>query len=163
LHPSYGNQYGVEKDPLAHVLMKQSIVSAYSVIETLGFKINASQQEPSKLEDGNWNPKVFNDLNGRLSSGGINIDETLTWMQRGPSTRIHKKKAPPKGKYVSWARGTVRDSSIPIQDAINYVSFLRSKIGAHASHTLVKGITMIDVSNAQHTARMLLMSALRYW
>ncbi|MFO1247962.1 MAG: hypothetical protein U1E93_07055 [Alphaproteobacteria bacterium] len=158
-HPHVGSRFDIEKDPVEIVKMAQSISLAYSVIEELGFEVRASQTRPSKI-GGKWNPIVLDDLKSRLSRSGLSWDEKFDWMIRGAPKLIEKRQTPPSGTKTAWTRNRVRDRTVNIADAIGYASFLRSKASAHASGTLTKHLTMVDVSNVQDLARQLTLRVL---
>lgn len=156
----------VPKSPLPddHVCMAYAIVAAYSSIEELGLEIRASSQNPSRLGDGSWNPRVKEDLERRLRQAHVNLDERFLWNLRGPQTRIEMHRAPDLVRPANWARYRVRDGLIEVIDAINYVSFLRSKVAAHRSdRRFMTALSVYDVANAQFLARRLLLESVGYW
>ena len=164
LHPRYSYKFTVDADPINHAVMAQAIIAGYSAIEELDLQIKASANRPSRLPDGSWNPLVLADLHQRLSAAGIDIDRTIGWHLRNTPTRIERRHAPPSGARAPWAaRYGVRDRMVRIDDAIGYASLLRSRVSAHASHTLTKSLTVNDVHNVQHLARRLLLETLGYW
>ena len=111
-----------------HVRFAYAIVLAYSVIEELGIEMRASSAKPSKLSDGTWNPEVKTCLEGRLHQCGIRYDKVFNWMKRGTPTRIERKLPARSMAKQPWARGRVRDVTLPLIDAIASASWLRSKI-----------------------------------
>lgn len=145
LHPRYGSQFGIEKDPINFAMMAQAISTAYSCIEDLGFEIRASQANPTKI-NGAWNPVVLGELEKRLKAAHVNLNEDFDWALRSAPRRIERKNRPPKGKPLSWTKGAIRDRDIPLVDAINYASFLRSKVSAHATNPLTESLTMVEVA-----------------
>jgi hypothetical protein len=114
---------------------------------------------PSKI-DGKWNPPVLEDLQNRLRDAGLKWNEQFDWMVRGAPKLIEKRRKPPSGIKTAWTGRHVRERHVTLVDAINYASFLRSKAGAHASGTLTKHLTMVDVSNVQDLARQLTLRTL---
>lgn len=162
LHPRYGNQFNIERDPMRHILMAEAIVTGYSVIEELDLQIKADSNNPSKIQ-GKWNPSVLSDLKRRLSSVKINDSASIIWHLRNTPTRIERKKGTPDGPKAPWSQHSIRDKKIPIEEALNYASFLRSKVSAHKSHDLTKSLTLYDVSNVQFLARYTLLNALGFW
>ena len=66
-------------------------------------------------------------------------------------------------KKAPWAYGNVRDCEILLIDAINYVSWLRSKIASHKVDRDIKLLSVYDVDNAQHLARRLILESLGFW
>lgn len=155
----------ISKSPLPEdqVHCAFAIVSAYSCIEELGFEVRASQRSPAKIR-GNWNPTVKQDLESRLRAGGIDLQERALWNLRGPRTLIEKRRVPEIVHKASWARYQVRDGMMEVIDAINYVSFLRSKVSAHrADRRLIRVLSVYDVANAQYLARRLLLETMGFW
>jgi len=143
-----------------------AIMLFYSVIEELELEIRASKENPS-LINGEWNPKVKEDLETRLKKYGINITEPISWNLRSTPTKIERKLRQEKRlnpiKKSSWARGYVRDSEIELVNAILLISNLRSTISAHKFGKLVNSISIYDVSNANFLARRLLLETLGFW
>jgi len=148
--------------PENHVLLSHAIMAAYAVIENLGLHVKASKEKPSMIK-GLWNPQVKQDLEERISAAGINTSETLLWKIRGPKRRIEVCRPLPQGDKASWSYGMVRDTKIPLIDAIAYASWLRSRVAAHAVSSLTSGLSPYDVSNVQHVARRLLLEMLGFW
>jgi hypothetical protein len=161
-HPLYGERFTVERDPFNYTMMAQAIVAAYSAIEELGVEIRASEKNPSKI-DGEWNPRVLQDLRTRLRQAGIDEGRPLVWHLRNSPTRIERRHAPPRGKRASWARYAVRDREVRLVDAIHYAGLLRSRVSSHRIHELTRSLTMHDVANVQHLARRLLLESLGFW
>jgi hypothetical protein len=130
LDPAFSNKHlGVSPYIVDHVNLGYSIVLSYSVIEELGLEIRATSTTPSII-NGNWNPKVKNNLLERLKQAGINLSETVPWALRGRPTRIEiAKELPSKGR-CPWAKGAyLRDCELEVIDAIRTASFIRSKGG----------------------------------
>ncbi len=149
--------------PDHHVRYAFAIVAAWSCIEELGFEIRASQANPSKINH-IWNSKVKLELEERLRRGHINLHERCLWNLRGPRTRIERIRPPEIVAKSEWARHPIRDGEIEIIDAINYVSFLRSRVTAHRfSHSTVKLLSVYDVVNSQFLARRLLLETMGFW
>jgi hypothetical protein len=148
-----------------------AIISAYSVIEELGLNIRANKEKPSKLS-GEWNPEVLNDLIKRLKSSNINVNDPISWMVRGHDTKIEKKNPIKIVKKAEWSNPpgyedefllTINDGYIFIQDAINYVSLLRSKIASHEVGTRIMDLSVFDVANSQFLARQLILEKSNLW
>ena len=143
-----------------------AIIAFYSVIEELGLEIRASEKKPSFI-NGEWNPKVREDLENRLTEAGIDPSEVVTWNLRSTPTRIERylrengKLRPIK--KTSWARANVRDTEIELIDAIALVSNLRSSISSHKFNKSVESLSIYDVSNANYLARRLLLGAIGLW
>jgi hypothetical protein len=129
----------------------------------LGFAVNASSDRPAKI-GGKWNPLVKEDLEARLRKGHVKLTEAFHWTLRGARTLIEKKRVPEIVQKAEWARYPVRDGKMEIIDAINYVSFVRSKVSAHkADKRLVRVLSVYDVANAQFLSRRLLLEKMGYW
>jgi hypothetical protein len=159
----YRSHISVSPFPDDHVRFCQAIISCYSVLEELGLEIRASQEKPSMI-NGNWNPPVKIDLEGRLTKAGINLQETLLWTLRGPKRKIELKKAPVLASIEEWSNGImVRDSSIKIVDAIAYASWLRSYVSSHKTKDVTSVISPYDVNNIQHLSRRLILEILGFW
>ena len=131
-------------------------------MEDLGLNLRASAKNPSRI-DGQWNPTVKSDLEARLRASGVVLDEKLLWTVRGPRRRIEKKRPFPDGEAAPWASQLVRDSDIPIVDAIAYAEWLRSAVAAHGVKDLTPSLSPYDVINVQHVARRLLLETLGFW
>ena len=148
--------------PSDHVMFSYAIISAYSAIEELGLEVRASDKKPSII-NGNWNPEVKVNLEERLIKSGINHREPILWISRGPKRKIEKTKRIPVITKAPWAEGLIRDSEIAIIDAINYSSWLRSRVASHKSNDLTKRLSPFDVINVQNLVRRLLLESLGYW
>jgi hypothetical protein len=155
-HPTEGTRFGVELDPSNHVLFAQAIIAAYSVIEELEFEVRASNKTPSK-RNGKWNPVVRMDLENRLREGGIDLSDDEVWMRRGTPTIVEREGHKLTGAKASWAAGEVRDRHLPVVDAINYASWLRSRVSSHRLSRRAASLTIYDVVNVQMLARRLLL------
>lgn len=163
LDPHHRDNVPKSRLPEDHVRLAFAIVVAYSCIEELGFAIHASSERPSKV-DGRWNPVVKEELEARLCRGHIDLQEPFHWNLRGPRTLIEKRRLPEIVQKAKWARYHVRDGKMEVIDAINYVSFLRSKVSAHkADKRLVRVLSVYDVANAQFLARRLLLEKMGFW
>lgn len=147
-------------DPILYTKYALAIIAYYSVFEELNAHVIASDKKPSKLKDGSWNPPVLSDLKTRLTGLGVDPESTAVWLLRGTPTRIERKHKPPAGTPASWARGMVRDRKIPIYDAINYASLLRSRVSAHRTSARTRSLTIAHVCNVQMLARDLLLQVL---
>lgn len=151
--------------PDDHIRMLYAIVLFYSVIEELDMEIRASTKNPSLIKS-KWNPKVREEWEIRVKKMGIDVNNPISWNFRGTPTKIERKKQMPIISKSEWAGGSIRDSEISLIDAVNQISFIRSKI---ASHKVSKGndstssISIYDVANANLLARRMLMERLGYW
>jgi len=163
LEPFRSEHISVSPYPDDHVLFCQAIVSAYSVIEELGFEIRASQKTPSMIK-GKWNPTVKKDLENRMKKAGINLNETLLWTLRGPKRKIELKKAPRILSKYEWSKDLmVRDAPIELVDAIAYASWLRSYVSSHKTKDITTVVSPYDVINVQHLSRRLILESLGFW
>lgn len=168
------SQFGVDLEPWSaphlpvskyardHIVFSHSIISAYSVLEELGLEIRASSKNPSFIKK-KWNPIVRNELEERLLSAGIDLDESLLWTIRGPIRKLEKKKQIPIIEKMKWSSGPVRDSKVDIVDAIAYASWLRSFVASHKVKDITEVISPYDVTNIQFLARRLILESLGYW
>ncbi len=146
-----------------HVRFASSITLAYSAIEELNLHIKASDKNPSKLPNGEWNPKVKSNLECRLSKAGVDNEELFLWNLRGPSRKIDKKRPPKAISRPYWSGSSVRDVEVNIIDAINDASWLRSRVSAHGFSQLTPSLSPYDVANVQHLARRLILESLGFW
>lgn len=164
LSPSHADYIKLPLFPYEHFRFAYAIVIAYSIIEELGLAVNASRDKPSSIK-GEWNPVVKEDLEKRLIIAGINIQESIVWQHRGSKTVVEReleKKPSTFKKKASWSFGNVRDVEIPVVDAINLTSFIRSSIASHKGKKELKSISVYDVDNTQHLARRLLLETLGF-
>lgn len=159
-HPYYGEKIAVKRDPMEYIAIAQSIIAFYSVLEELNVEIKASQQNPSRLPDGSWNPNVLGPLRANLASIGVDPDDTIVWVLRGSPSRIERKHRTPDGVKASWSRGAVRDREISICDAILYASLLRSRVSAHRTSSRTQSLTKANLISVQMLARKILMKVL---
>jgi hypothetical protein len=155
-HPTYGKRFGVDLDPVNHVLFAQAIIAAYSVIEELGFEVRASQKTPSRIK-GKWNPVVREELETRLRNGGIDLDDDEVLMRRGSRTIVEREGPTLSGAKASWAARDVRDRHVSVVDAIGHASWLRSRVSSHRLSRRAASLTIYDVQNVQMLARRLLL------
>ncbi len=135
----------------------------FAALEAMGLEVRASMKKPSKLPNGEWNPPVLCDLENRLRSAGIDLDEMFVWTTRNPPTRIEQRHGSLKGIIPSWAGGPVRDRLISVTDALSRASLIRSKTAAHGGLKLIQSVTVYDVHNMQGLARRLLLECLGFW
>jgi hypothetical protein len=164
LHPGESPRlFGIHTDPIHHVYLANAITLAYSAIEELGLEIRSNQKNPSKMQDGTWNPKVKDDLEARLQKSGIDLSSTLIWTLRGPKTRIEKIRPPPSAGKPGWSRGIVRDVNILLIDALALASWLRSWTTTHRFTKTTSSLTVYDTHNVQSLARFLIMKKFGYW
>ena len=162
LEPWKAPHLRVSSFPGDHVVFSHAIISAYSVVEDLKLAVNASFKAPSRINK-QWNPVVKKDLEERLTKAGINIGETILWTVRGPKRKIEKRRALPDGTKAPWSAWIVRDSEIPVIDAIAYAEWLRSCVASHGVKDLTGVLSPYDVTNVQHLARRLLLETLGFW
>jgi hypothetical protein len=131
LDPTHGGNIPKSRFPEDQARMAMAITSAYSAVEELGLAINASNQNPSRI-NGAWNPTVRNDLEARLTEAGSNISDPFYWTLRGRRTRIEMRQKPEITQLARWAvKNAVRDGDMHVSNPIAYASFLRSKVATH--------------------------------
>jgi hypothetical protein len=164
LDPTQNDNFPKSVLPEDHVRLAHAVIAAWSCVEELGFEVRASGKKPSKLPDGTWNPLVKADLESRLRAGRIDLAESFPWNLRGPRTRIERRRPPEVFTKAEWARWNVRDGDMMIIDAINYASFLRSKIAAHKSDPkMISVLSIYDAANVQFLARRLILETMGFW
>lgn len=146
-----------------HIRFSTSINLAYSAIEDLKFQIKANKANPSKLQDGSWNPNVKEDIERRLQDAGVNINELLLWSVRGTQRRIEKERPPIAISKPYRGSNTVKDVEVNIIDALNDASWLRNSATTHGSSHLTPSLSPYDVANVQHLSRRLILESLGYW
>jgi hypothetical protein len=156
-------RFQVQSDPIYHVYLANAVTLAYSAIEELGLEIRANAENPSKMQDGTWNPVVKPDLEERLQKSGIDLSDTHIWTLRGPKTRIEKKRPPPSAGKPSWSRGNVRDVNVRLIDALALASWLRSGTTTHRFSDTTRSLTVYDAHNVQSLARHLIMDRFGFW
>jgi hypothetical protein len=162
LDPWHAEHIPLSPFPEDHVRFAYGVVTAYAVVEHLGLDVRASNQRPSMI-NGEWNPVVKEDLEERLRLRSIDLAERISWNVRGPVRRIEKARPPRSQGKAKWARFQARDVYVEVIDAINDLSWLRSKVSAHKMGELAKVLSPYDVANGQHLARRLLLEALGFW
>ena len=162
LEPWRAPHLAVSPFPCDHVMFSHAIISAYSVVEDLKLTLQASSKNPGRI-NGEWNPVVKKDLEERLTKAGISLGEPILWTARGPKRKIEKRRALPDGTMAPWSVWIVRDSDIPVIDAIAYAEWLRSCVASHSVKDLTGVLSPYDVINVQHVARRLLLETLGFW
>lgn len=164
MHPNYRTHHGVSRHPDDHILLAQTLVAAFGVIEDLGLGVPAGHTRPSRI-GGEWNPVVLSDLTTRLTLQGANPSETVLWLVRGPDRRIEKRRPLPAGEMAVWSRDKVRDRRLSLVDAIAHADYLRDRVAAHGARDMTRSLTPYDVVNVQSLARFLLLTSLgfRVW
>lgn len=148
--------------PRDHARFAYAIVTAYAVLEQLGLEVRASNQRPSMI-NGQWNPVVRADLEERLRRQNVDLTNTAIWCVRGARSRIEADRPPRRVRRAPWAYRQVRDVEVELVDAINDLSWLRSRVSAHRLRDVVEILSVHDVSNAQYLAGRVLLSSLGYW
>ncbi len=159
----FPNRY---REEAYHVRAAFAIVAAFSAIEELGLEPRSSKQRPRFIGAGKnrWNPGVLRDLETRLTTAGVNPDETEIWLRRGAPTQVEHEMRPKLGRSASWnKRFGVRDRELRMADAIHYVSWLRNFVAAHKFRAIASAVSPYDVHNAQGVARRLLLGRLGLW
>ena len=165
LHPNYGLRGNLRStNPADWIWYSQSLFAAYGVIEDLELTPKASGNRPSILQDGTWNPEVRANLEARLGAIGIAPDDTIPWHIRGGTRRLDRKLQArgAQARKSPWFGGQVRDESLLYIDAINRANWLRSNVTAHRARDWLSSLSIIDVSNVQGLARMLLLKAVGF-
>jgi hypothetical protein len=161
---SYPRRFRVHKDQIFHVYLGNAITLAYSAIEEMGLEIRATDKNPMRMPDGNWNPSIKLDLESRLLAAGIDLNEPPIWTLRGPKTRIERKGRPVGTSKPSWSWGPiVRDIYMPVIDALAMARWLRSRTSAHRFTDTARSLTAYDAHSVQSLARRLLMESLGFW
>jgi hypothetical protein len=151
------------KRPINQIQAAAAIVHAYGAIEELGLEVRASNQRPSCLADGTWNPIVKSDLEQRLARSGVDVGVPINWQIRGNKTKLETEK--PRqiqrtSKLSPWSRWKVRDRLVDIVDAIAHLSWLRSHVSSHRMNTSRANLlTMYDVTNGQFLSRRLILES----
>ena len=145
-----------------NVRIGYAIVVFYSVIEELGLEIRASEKKPSIIH-GQWNQIVKDDLEKRLVTSKININDPIVWHLRGTPTKIEKEKKPLKTIKSDYSKYDVRDVYIEISDGIRILSWIRSKIVSHKLNNNIKSISIYDVANANFLCRRILLETLKMY
>jgi hypothetical protein len=133
-----------------------AIVTAYAVIETLGCALH---QEA--FCDGKWVPDKRREIESRLTSLGVNLEETLVWHVRGSPTKLEAARTIPAVRSAPWFRHPIRDLEVNVVEAIAYLRWLRARAGAHDVTKMAYLLSIHDVANAQSLARRLLSSTIR--
>jgi hypothetical protein len=166
--PMYGqvfDHYTYKKQ--THTRSAFAIISAFSAIEELGFEIRSSAKNPRFLnpEKGEWNPKVLNNIENRLSNIGIDKTSTFDWIFRGDKTKVEKDFKPYFGYDSEWTkyREGVRDKTLTFPEALHNASYLRNFIASHKFKELTEFISPYDVFNVQSLARKLILESLGMW
>jgi hypothetical protein len=165
LDPRYGEKNFEKRSPypMIHVRFAYAIIAAYSVIEELGLDIIVKKDQSSRQKNGEWDQEVLSNLKQRLEESNINCEETILWLFRGTPTSIENKRIKTL-EMAEWADGSDnRDSYIDICDAISQISFLRSKISSHKIDKKASELSVLDVNNAQHLARRLILEKIGAW
>ncbi len=162
LNPYSGENYPISSFPEDHILLGHAIISAYTCIEHLGLEVRATAEKPS-MKDRKWNPEILDGLYRRLKEGGVDIDEPLLWLNRSTLRKTERDKPLTEHSRPSWSSGKNRDINVRIEDAINYASWLRSKVAAHGVNKYSAHISPYDVVNVQSLARRLLLESTGFW
>jgi hypothetical protein len=165
MHPRNGQIFQKHTASFAsHVGTSIAINLAYSVIEELGLSIFSSKENPRWLNNQTfeWNPKVLEKLETKLSSIGIGQDEVINWISRGEATEalVHPVRETP----ADFSDGAmVRDVKLSIPDAINRCQYLRNFMTAHAFAKETPLLGPYEVYNVQQVARFLILKRCAIW
>lgn len=167
-NPKYGQvfeHYNMDKG--YHTSGAFAITAAFSAVEELGLEVRSSGVKPRFLdkEKGNWNPKVLNDIEKRLSKIGISKNDTFDWIFRGDKTEVENDFKPYFGYDSEWTKMNkdVRDQTLSFPEAIHNLSYLRNFIASHKFNKLTQFISPYDIFNAQSLARNLILRKLGLW
>ena len=162
--PRYGQVFSIEdKGYDYHVNAAYSMFSAYSIIEELGLEIRSSQNNPRFIE-GEWNPKVKQDILSRLNSIGIQEDDTVNWVIRGEYTKLYEEIKPEMGEKSKFNDEIINfDKELSIVEAIHYASYIRNFFLGHKFNEVVKYLNAYDVFNFQMLVRRLILAKLGLW
>jgi hypothetical protein len=164
LHPGYyPKEFSVSESLFDHVRMASAILLAYSAIEEMQLHPRPIGGTKEIKVGSVWDPAALADLQKRLQAAHIDITERLNWSRRGSQTRIHKSNRAAEGVRTSWTKGSVRDRSVKIEDALIEASWLRSKCSTHKYGKITRSISMYDVTNVQFLTRRLLLESVRLW
>jgi hypothetical protein len=108
-----------------------AIITAYSVVEELGWEIRgASASKSSIRSDGIRDPSILENLQKRLKNSNINCDENISWFNRGEDTDIEKRKPIKFVKQTELSSDEetydgdilqVKDGYVYNPDAINHI------------------------------------------
>jgi hypothetical protein len=166
--PRYGqvfNNYDIKHS--YHTRSAFAIISAFSVIEELGLEVRSSSTNKRFLnnENGEWNPKVLNNILERLKEANINEDLTFDWIYRGEPTKIEQEIKPLFGidsKWINYGKD-VRDKTLTFPEAIHHASYLRNFIASHKFKELTQYISPYEVNNVQLLARQLIIRKIKMW
>lgn len=167
-NPRYGQVFDNESPLYAdHVNQLMAIVAAYSVIEELDCEIRASAKNPRFINNKTceWNPKVWNEIETRLTEKGIDTSYEFQWTIRGSDTIVHKEfQYHLFGKESKYNDGEeVKDRTLHIIEAIQFASFLRSAVAAHKFNEKSSAISPYDLHNVQMISRYLIMQCIGIW
>ncbi|MBN2503580.1 MAG: hypothetical protein JXB38_22580 [Anaerolineales bacterium] len=162
-HEKYANSSSfILPSRLDQVKAASAIILCYSAIEELGLEIRASSSNPSTI-NGEWNPKIYDELVDRLTRKNINVLDKYIWVIRDTPTKIEKTRKNPKGEKAPWSSYNIRDRNVSVADAILYASFLRSKVASHKLKDIANSLNYYHVHNVQDLARRLILETFGYW
>ena len=66
-----------------------------------------------------------------LPESGVDISETILWLARGGKQGIERRQPLPGREITPWSAWTVRDTDIPLLDAVTYSEWLLSSVASH--------------------------------
>ena len=158
LEPSrdnYDYQYLLSRQ----IKMGYAIVVCYSILEELNLHVKANSEKPSVVK-GKWNDEIFQEMQGRLLSKGIDPNQKIPWLSRRTKNRPFKKQVADQ-ELCEWSDGQeVRDFEINIIEAIFETSYIRSQIASHAISSKIAELCLYDVENTYMLIRCILRTVL---
>lgn len=173
MHPDHGQVF--EKYPhehMDHVSTAFAINAAFSAIEELHLEVRSSNKN-RRWGDGNgdgdgvsaiWNPKVLENIEGRLRDSGIDLTQQVEWIQRGAASEAEQDLKPQFMTPSPYAKGQeVRDLQLSLPNALHYCSYLRNFMTAHRFREATSTIGPYEVFNVQSVARRLILSKAKCW
>jgi hypothetical protein len=166
LHPRYGHRGFVQSQAaFNHIVWARAIVAAFGAIEEMRLSVRPQKGKPSVV-DGKWEPNCLQDLEERLQKRGIDLRKRQVWTVRGGPRKMEQLVSARllSRERASWSKGPhVRDVNVPLVDAINAASRLRSDAAAHRTQDLRSRLSPVDVHNVQMVARRLLLENFGEW
>ncbi|NCA92900.1 hypothetical protein EOM82_06610 [bacterium] len=133
------------------------IGDCYSVLEEINVQINASNNNPSTINN-KWNEIVKNELCERLKKQHIDPLDSIPWLTRNGIIRPFKEVVNTK-TLCEWSDGKeICDFKINICDAILELSYIRSNKATHVLGDKVLLFSVYDAENAFSLSRYILMN-----
>lgn len=163
MHPRYAQAFEKHTDEFtSHVGSSIAINLAYSAIEELGLTVQASSENPRFLPGtkSDWNPKVLEPFQERLSQSNIEQDATIDWITRGAATELEAFAGIGEASEFSDG-GKIRDNKVTLPYAIQFCEYLRNQLTAHSFKQETERLGPYEVYNCQNVARFLLLKRCR--